>query len=267
MPMEVHVDVDNFKVYKDLLIGAQIPEFDVYKEAFSRSIEFFSKNSISAIYFVVGEDLINSKHAKAQLQEARLLGHEIANHTMTHPAQFHMLSIAERNEEVERCHTQILETLDVVCSSYRAPGYSFKISDQEKLSELNYLHNYSKVSSLYTAALNLTFKWQFSNSKKFPSIIENIKTTYRKRMERKIFDSPTSIAKAMRTCNISTVWFKAFLLSARFVPLVKAQSHSPLLFHIIDFLDYCDKDCKVPALRIPLDERMLIMQRQLDRLL
>jgi hypothetical protein len=88
----------------------------------------------------------------------------------------------------------------------------------------------------------------------------------RKWQRKKSLDTSTSIVPPIRTGNISTVWFKLSLLNSLLYRLFKARSNSPLLFHIIDFLEYYDTDCKVPALRIPLEKRISLMQSQLDRL-
>jgi hypothetical protein len=84
-------------------------------------------------------------------------GHEIVNHTMTHPnnrwlrpedtRKFHQISADERQEEISRCHIVVREAFDYEMRGFRAPHFCMTDDCYPILSSLGYY--YSSSNPLY----------------------------------------------------------------------------------------------------------------------
>ncbi len=124
--------------------------------AIPRFREVFERLGIPATFFAVGEDLASDRVAAA-LGEAVAVGHEVGNHTHTHPYDFLDLPVARRAAEVARCHDRILEATGVAPVGFRAPGYFLDGDTLALLADRDYHYDSSMLPSLpyYAAKLGV----------------------------------------------------------------------------------------------------------------
>ena len=74
-----------------------------YRIAWERALAFFDKHNIKATFFVVGDELENSEVIKNIVSQAFIAGHEIENHTYSHP--FGLASLSdEKIKEDEKAY-------------------------------------------------------------------------------------------------------------------------------------------------------------------
>ncbi len=157
--LSVSVDLDPLDAYYDIHgLGPAPPVLSDHLSALAipRFREVFDRLGVRATFFAVGEDLSSSRVASA-LREAVAAGHEVANHTHTHPYGFLDLPAVDRAAEVARCHERILEATGVAPVGFRAPGYFMDGATLALLAQKGYLYDSSMLASLpyYVAKLSV----------------------------------------------------------------------------------------------------------------
>src|SRR5204863_1570294 len=85
----VSVDLDAVACYFRIhgLPGAppEMARHAVLRRCLPRFAELFAEAGVKATFFVVGRDLVDDAEGRARLAALAALGHELANHTFTHP--------------------------------------------------------------------------------------------------------------------------------------------------------------------------------------
>lgn len=148
----VHVDMDGLEQVtwdcspEDF---ASRPDY-VFHSGLDALLELFDYHGIRSTLFVIGKDLRDQAKV-ARLRVALELGHEIGNHSTTHPRWFKRLSPAKKREEIETCHKLVEDCLGVSPRGFRAPGYSISADALPILMELGYLYDSSVLPSFYDA--------------------------------------------------------------------------------------------------------------------
>lgn len=154
--LSVQVDVDT---ERDLLgfYGIEYVEEDkeniVYTRALPRFAELFAELHIRATFFVVGRDLVCDA-SRAVVRGLSSAGHEIANHTQTHPFRFAAMGTQEKRREIQDAGTMIESVTGDRPAGFRAPGYDVDSDVLQTLVELEYLYD----SSVMPSAFNVAFK-------------------------------------------------------------------------------------------------------------
>ena len=124
----VSVDLDPLRCYSQIH-GQAPPEGPladvILRRALPRLLALFDRFSIKATLFVVGEDLSLSPPGRALLAEAAAAGHELGNHSHTHPYNLARLPRAELEREIGSCHAALrsLHPQGRPPLGFRAPGY------------------------------------------------------------------------------------------------------------------------------------------------
>jgi peptidoglycan/xylan/chitin deacetylase (PgdA/CDA1 family) len=95
-----------------------------YIIAWERALDFFDTHNIKATFFVVGDELENSEIIRNVVSKAYLAGHEIENHTYSHPFGLARLSDEKIKEEILLCNKIIEKTIGVAPIGFRSPGYN-----------------------------------------------------------------------------------------------------------------------------------------------
>ena len=153
--VSVTVDLDPLEAYhaihglgpapaalRDHLSAVAIPRF----------LQLFERLGVKATFFAVGQDL-GSDRVAAALREAVTAGHEVGNHTQSHPYDFLDLSATDRAAEVDRCHERIADATGAPPVGFRAPGYFLDGATLALLAGRGYRYDSSMVGSLpYWAA-------------------------------------------------------------------------------------------------------------------
>ncbi|MDR0965038.1 MAG: polysaccharide deacetylase family protein [Myxococcales bacterium] len=122
------VDLDALPHYLRLhgLSAEELPEerrHAVGRVALARFLDLFEELGVRATFFAVGEDLDDARTV-ALVRRAFDAGHEIGNHTQTHPYDLTRRSLDALQAEVARCETTIERVTGRRPIGFRAPGYA-----------------------------------------------------------------------------------------------------------------------------------------------
>jgi hypothetical protein len=102
-----------------------------------RVLERFSVRSLSATFFLVGQDCEVAENASVLASIPRA-GHEIGNHSFHHETWLHLKSLDEIRTEVRRAENAIHTATGVRPSGFRGPGYSLSRNVLRALVEAGY---------------------------------------------------------------------------------------------------------------------------------
>ena len=122
----ISVDIDALPLYYQIhgipWSGAEAVD-PLWKIGIPRALELFAEFDLKATFFVVGQDLgIQAHRDVAQAMFAA--GHELANHTFSHPYDLRRRSPMIIAEELRRCDQAIQDLTGASPVGFRAPGYN-----------------------------------------------------------------------------------------------------------------------------------------------
>ncbi|MGH7751195.1 MAG: polysaccharide deacetylase family protein, partial [Gemmatimonadales bacterium] len=112
----------------------------VLTRALPRFLELFARRRIPATFFVIGRDAEADGQA---VRAAAAAGHEIANHSHTHPYRLLRLPANEMEHEVTRAHEVLSAAAGVAPVGFRSPGYMLSAELLALLSRLGYRYDSS----------------------------------------------------------------------------------------------------------------------------
>ena len=122
----VSVDLDPLGCYYGIHgLGAPPRELAhvVLRRALPRFAELFARRRIHATFFVVGSDAAGDVAGSKQLGQLARDGHELGNHSQTHPYDLARLDRARIEEEIVQAHNVIGAIAQQPPVGFRAPGY------------------------------------------------------------------------------------------------------------------------------------------------
>lgn len=154
----IQVDVDEIWVYYESLFSP-VPQDTpalVYEQGIPRLLDLFDDYGIQATFFVCGRDLPAHNDAVAEMVRR---GHEIANHTYSHPMGFARLSPAEKRAEIGRSHDLLAAAAGQAPVGFKSPGYSFRADQMEILAGLGYLYDSSILPTPFAPILRQLPRW------------------------------------------------------------------------------------------------------------
>ena len=154
MKVCVSVDMDNYREYRHLVdrggTGGSTRSF--YDDALPRFLDAFDRHAIRGTFFMVGCDAEVSSH-RAIVQEVVRRGHEVGNHSWSHPYNLRGLSRAAKEQEIVRAELAIADVAGVRPVGFRCPSGELDSEIFEVLEERGYLYD----SSVYPT----WFLWLF----------------------------------------------------------------------------------------------------------
>ncbi|MBN1866810.1 polysaccharide deacetylase family protein [Candidatus Sumerlaeota bacterium] len=95
----------------------------VYDLAVERFLDLFESRGVRATFFAIGRDCLIESRA-CVLSEAAARGHEIANHSHTHPIAIGSLGLDAVREEVTAAQEAIRAATGTTPRGFRSPGYA-----------------------------------------------------------------------------------------------------------------------------------------------
>lgn len=147
MKICVTVDMDNYPEYERLLsAGATGPEASLYFDAVPRFLDVFDACGIRATFFVIGRDARRSEH-RAVVREIAARGHEVGNHSDTHPYNFRSLPRQRKVAEIEDADAAIADVLGERPVGFRTPSCDADVETLDLLAERGYLYDSSVFAS------------------------------------------------------------------------------------------------------------------------
>src|SRR5687767_8403486 len=148
----VSVDLDPIDCYYRIhALGAPPPRPGlsdvVLRRSVPRYLELFAKHGVKATFFVVGSDLVGGgtmpQAARALVREIVAAGHEVGNHSFTHPYDLARLPAARVAEEIRRADAEIAGAAGAPIVGFRAPGYDVSPAMLDEVARLGYLYDSS----------------------------------------------------------------------------------------------------------------------------
>lgn len=264
--VSVSVDLDPLSCYFRIhaLPGAP-PEdvrFAILRQALPRFAELFARHGVRATFFVVGSDLDEDADGRRLLTELASAGHELANHSFTHPYDFTRLPSTRIAEEIDRAHQAIGACSGAPPVGFRAPGYETTSEVIDLLCDRGYRYDSSTFPSvpyyLAKAAVMGLLRATGRPSGSIlgsPTVLLAPRTPYRpapgaayRRGDRPIVQMPMAVTRRLRLPVIGTslITFPEWL-RRHMVDHVLAEPFVNLELHGIDLSD-ADADRLPPAL-------------------
>ncbi len=154
-PGSVNIDMDTLADYAGGygFEAGRTPD-PVYTLGLARFLDLFAERGIRATIFVIARDAEVPEHA-AILRRAAAMGHEIANHTLTHPRRLSALSEGERRREVTSAHEILSNLAEKPIVGFRAPCYDICPKTMALLRELGYRYDSSVHPSIAAPLIDL----------------------------------------------------------------------------------------------------------------
>ena len=140
----IQVDVDELWVYYESLglPGEQVASSIVYTIGVPRLLDLLEQYEIRATFFVCGRDLEHPLRRDVA-QEIVRRGHELANHSYSHPMGFARLRGRALKAEVVESDARIARIYGRPVYGFRAPGYSLSPTLLKLLERAGYLYDSS----------------------------------------------------------------------------------------------------------------------------
>lgn len=120
----------------DPVITTSIPRF----------LELFQEYGMKATFFAIGKDAEIPTKRKL-LQRIIKEGHEVANHTYSHPFGFRSLGEEQRKEEIKRGAEAIFKATGKKPVGFKAPGYDVDGPTLGMLAQEGYLYDSSMIGT------------------------------------------------------------------------------------------------------------------------
>ncbi len=143
----ISIDMDNYQDYQSLVDpGSGVPEGNFIPDAVPRFLDELDRVGARATFFMIGRDAREAANRQAVREIARR-GHEVANHSYSHPYAFRHLPRAAKEEEIRGGEEAIGDIIGERPVGFRTPSGDV---DQETLSilrERGYLYDSSVIPS------------------------------------------------------------------------------------------------------------------------
>jgi len=126
-----------------------------YRRVMPRFLELLDRHNVKATFFVIGRDVADHEDVLAAIASA---GHELANHTMTHPKQLVHLDDETLAREIADCGRVLERVAGRPVVGFRAPGCTISMRVVDALRRGGYRYDSSLNTSLCYYALKKMFK-------------------------------------------------------------------------------------------------------------
>ncbi len=163
----ISIDVDSLSsIYKGQ--GCSRPggyTFVEFRSGLENLSDFFSRYAIKTTMFMVGDDFLYEKNQTA-IKEISNNGHEIANHSMTHPQGFRWLSKQEKEMELAAMSDICHEVTGKRPIGFRSPGWNIDDATLPVLNKLKYAYDSSVFPTSLMPLMKFTHWSSMSKQKK-----------------------------------------------------------------------------------------------------
>jgi peptidoglycan-N-acetylglucosamine deacetylase len=292
----VSIDVDSIECYYRIhALGPPPAELHdvIWRRCVPRFAELLARRGLRATFFAVGRDLDveasggPARAARVQLAELVRAGHEIGNHSYSHPYELARLSRSAIAEEIERAHRVLSDAAGAPVRGFRAPGYDLSADMLAELSRLGYHYDSSIFPAPgYYAAKAAVMGLMAVARRKSGAVLTNPRALlapadpYRpdlaapwRRGQASLVELPIAVTPRTRVPVIGTnVLLAPDWLRARWLEAMRGRWFFNFELHAIDLAD-ADADgipgqlvARQPDLRAPLARKLRALEAALDRL-
>jgi hypothetical protein len=290
----VSVDLDPIDCYYGIHgLGAPPPELThvILRRALPRFAEMFARHRVRGTFFVIGSDAANDVAGRNQLAQLAQAGHELGNHSHTHPYELARLSRERIDEEVAQAHDVITAIAGAPPVGFRAPGYDLSTRVIDVLAARGYRYDSSVFPSwpYYVAKAGVLgamalFGRRSRSVLVDPRMLLAPPTPYRPgrspffRGQSPLVELPISTTPGLRLPTIGSWAPLVSLLTsptpvrAHLLESMRGRRFFNLELHGIDLIG-AEEDgipaelvAKQPDLRVPLVHKLRALEATLDRL-
>jgi peptidoglycan-N-acetylglucosamine deacetylase len=150
----VNVDIDGLYLY-DRIHGYQggsgnAADFDpatanpvMWTRGVTRFLDLFDRTKVKATFFVVAQDLAHPD-AQAVLREVLAAGHEVGNHSLTHPYDLSRRDRLAIGDELSAAKRRLEDFCGTDVKGFRAPGYVLSDDLREAIVDTGHVYSSSR---------------------------------------------------------------------------------------------------------------------------
>jgi len=156
----IQVDVDELWVYYESLgipAGGEVSS-SVYAVGVPRLLDLLEQYEVRATFFVCGRDLEHPLRRDVA-QEIVRQGHELANHSYSHPMGFARLNGRALKAEVMEADARIARVYGNHPCGFRAPGFSLSSALLALLERAGYLYDSSLLPTPWAPLMRWGQRW------------------------------------------------------------------------------------------------------------
>ena len=147
MKVCVSVDLDNYPEYERLISSARSgPEASLYFDAIPRFLDLFDECGIRGTFSVMARDARPADH-RPVVREIAARGHEVGNHSYSHPHNFRALARERKITEIEQGESALADLLGERPVGFRTPSCDVDLETLHLLGERSYLYDSSVLPS------------------------------------------------------------------------------------------------------------------------
>jgi hypothetical protein len=292
----VSIDLDPVRCYYRIYgLGAAPPELasTVMRRCVPRFAALFAARGIAATFFVVGADLDpaidvdDARAAHAQLAALVKAGHELGNHSYSHPYEMARLDAGRVADEIGRCEA-LLRTIDPrPVAGFRAPGYDLSPIMVAELLRRGYTYDSSIFPAPgYYAAKAAVMAGLAAIGKPSGAVMTNPRALFAptdpyrpsvrapwRRGQASLVELPVAVTPYLRLPAIGTTLLLApRALRDRALAMMAHRPFFNLELHGIDLADADDDGipgelvARQADLRVPLARKRAALEETLDRI-
>ncbi|HEX4954516.1 MAG TPA: polysaccharide deacetylase family protein [Thermoanaerobaculia bacterium] len=151
LSVDLDAPTDYYRFYR---VPDPPPAGPFLADALARFLDLFAELGIRATFFAIGRDCADPEAARwlRRLVEA---GHEVANHSFSHPIAFGRLPRSEKGREIDQGRSAIEQATGQAVVGFRCPAYDLDRELLDLLLERGALYD----SSLHPSPFLLPMKW------------------------------------------------------------------------------------------------------------
>ncbi len=261
---------DTRHLYRTLNLPAPPVGEVMFGPVADRFLDILARHGVQATLFVVGEDILTDKNSRS-LRRFVDSGHEVANHTMTHPFGMREMAYADKVREIEDAQKLLEDATGQPVVGYKAPAHDIDADVIDILEERGFHYDASVYPSFFNPLLNVCYRvvgggrplglgdWQCALA---PNRPYRLGRPYWRMGTRPMVEFPITQIPGVKFPVYATVMFTAGIraFQAQFAA-VRHMKFLTYVFHSFDLLGENDDGFaptlkRYPALRIPLAERL-----------
>ncbi|MEU5877159.1 polysaccharide deacetylase family protein [Spirillospora sp. NPDC047279] len=95
-------------------------------------LDLLAEHEVRATFFIIGEQVVEYPQLTRRIADA---GHQVCNHTMSHPLSLGRLSTRKVRQEIVEAQTRIGQVTGVVPTFFRAPGGNWSPATMDVIGE------------------------------------------------------------------------------------------------------------------------------------
>ena len=147
MKVCISIDMDNYRDYQSLVDpGGEALDASFYREGVPRYLDALDEVGARATFFMIGRDGQDPENRRA-VQRIVERGHEVGNHSYTHPYNFRHLSRTEKEGEIRQGEEAVADITGERPVGFRTPSGDVDRETLSILRERGYLYDSSVIPS------------------------------------------------------------------------------------------------------------------------